>query len=82
MNTPPELSDVPGGFHCLTLAHAFMARAGLLVTPLIGIGVDGGYVIFARGRAHQWRSIRVDQLPVADGMATARFAAQHHQQDF
>ena len=27
-----------GGFHCLTLAHAFMARAGLPVTLLSGIG--------------------------------------------
>ncbi len=27
-----------GGFHCLTLAHAFMARAGLPVTLLSGVG--------------------------------------------
>ena len=29
-----------GGFHCLTLAHAFMARAGLPVTLLSGIGAS------------------------------------------
>lgn len=27
-----------GGFHCLTLAHAFMARAGLPVTLVSGVG--------------------------------------------
>ena len=36
-----------GGFHCLTLAHAFMARAGLPVTLLSGSGVE------ARRRADQ-----------------------------
>jgi hypothetical protein len=29
-----------GGFHCLTLAHAFMARAGLPVTLLSGVGAS------------------------------------------
>ncbi len=46
-----------GGFHCLTLAHAFMRRAGLPVTLLSGVGAR------ARRRAHprrgasaRWRS--------------------------
>ena len=28
-----------GGFHCLTLAHALMHRAGLPVTLLSGVGI-------------------------------------------
>jgi acyl-CoA reductase-like NAD-dependent aldehyde dehydrogenase len=34
-----------GGFHCLTLAHAFMARAGLPVTLLSGAGSKLGEVL-------------------------------------
>jgi len=34
-----------GGFHCLTLAHAFMARAGLPVTLLSGPGSKLGEVL-------------------------------------
>ena len=36
-----------GGFHCLTLAHAFMARAGLPVTLLSGIGGKLGDVLIS-----------------------------------
>ena len=36
-----------GGFHCLTLAHAFMARAGLPVTLLSGVGVKLGDVLIS-----------------------------------
>ena len=31
-----------GGFHCLTLAHALMGRAGLPVTLLVGLGGEAG----------------------------------------
>jgi acyl-CoA reductase-like NAD-dependent aldehyde dehydrogenase len=51
-----------GGFHCLTLAHAFMVRAGLPVTLLSGVGSklgdalissDGiGALAFVGGRAN------------------------------
>jgi len=34
-----------GGFHCLTLAHALMARAGLPVTLLSGVGSKLGDVL-------------------------------------
>jgi acyl-CoA reductase-like NAD-dependent aldehyde dehydrogenase len=34
-----------GGFHCLTLAHAFMARAGLPITLLSGAGSKLGEVL-------------------------------------
>jgi acyl-CoA reductase-like NAD-dependent aldehyde dehydrogenase len=37
-----------GGFHCLTLAHAFMARAGLPVTLLSGIGGKLGDVLISK----------------------------------
>ena len=36
-----------GGFHCLTLAHAFMARAGLPVTLLSGAGSKLGDVLIS-----------------------------------
>ena len=36
-----------GGFHCLTLAHAFMARAGLPVTLLSGVGSKLGDVLIS-----------------------------------
>ena len=36
-----------GGFHCLTLAHALMARAGLPVTLLSGIGGKLGDVLIS-----------------------------------
>jgi acyl-CoA reductase-like NAD-dependent aldehyde dehydrogenase len=36
-----------GGFHCLTLAHAFMARAGLPVTLLSGVGSRLGDVLIS-----------------------------------
>jgi hypothetical protein len=39
-----------GGFHCLTLAHAFMARAGLPVTLLSGIGGKLGDVLISNPR--------------------------------
>ena len=39
-----------GGFHCLTLAHAFMARAGLPVTLLSGQGSKLGEVLVSNAR--------------------------------
>jgi len=36
-----------GGFHCLTLAHAFMARAGLPVTLLSGVGSKLGEALIS-----------------------------------
>jgi acyl-CoA reductase-like NAD-dependent aldehyde dehydrogenase len=36
-----------GGFHCLTLAHAFMARAGIPVTLLSGAGSKLGDVLIS-----------------------------------
>jgi acyl-CoA reductase-like NAD-dependent aldehyde dehydrogenase len=36
-----------GGFHCLTLAHAFMARAGLPVTLLSGVGSKLGETLIS-----------------------------------
>jgi acyl-CoA reductase-like NAD-dependent aldehyde dehydrogenase len=36
-----------GGFHCLTLAHAFMVRAGLPVTLLSGAGATLGDVLIS-----------------------------------
>lgn len=39
-----------GGFHCLTLAHAFMARAGLPVTLLSGPGSKLGEVLVSNAQ--------------------------------
>ena len=36
-----------GGFHCLTLAHAFMARAGLPVSLVSGVGSKLGEVLIS-----------------------------------
>jgi len=36
-----------GGFHCLTLAHAFMARTGLPVTLLSGVGSKLGEALIS-----------------------------------
>ena len=36
-----------GGFHCLTLAHALMARAGLPVTLLSGVGSQLGQTLIS-----------------------------------
>jgi len=36
-----------GGFHCLTLAHAFMARTGLPMTLLSGAGSQLGDVLIS-----------------------------------
>jgi acyl-CoA reductase-like NAD-dependent aldehyde dehydrogenase len=36
-----------GGFHCLTLAHAFLARAGLPVTLVSGAGSMLGDVLIS-----------------------------------
>ena len=46
-----------GGFHCLTLAHAFMARAGLPVTLLSGAGSKLGDVLISSA-GHRGAGVR------------------------
>jgi acyl-CoA reductase-like NAD-dependent aldehyde dehydrogenase len=56
-----------GGFHCLTLAHALMARAGLPVTLLSGVGGQLGDVLI-RGEG-------IGALAFVGGRANGRKAA-------
>ena len=56
-----------GGFHCLTLAHAFMARAGLPVTLLSGIGGKLGDVLISNPR--------IGALAFVGGRSNGRAAA-------
>jgi acyl-CoA reductase-like NAD-dependent aldehyde dehydrogenase len=56
-----------GGFHTLTLAHAFMRRAGLPVTLLSGIGGQLGDVLI--------RSEEIGALAFVGGRANGRKAA-------
>jgi acyl-CoA reductase-like NAD-dependent aldehyde dehydrogenase len=60
-----------GGFHCLTFAHAFMARAGLPVTLLSGVGGKLGDVLisnprigtleFVRGRSNARKAVELGE---------------------
>ncbi len=56
-----------GGFHCLTLAHAFMVRAGLPVTLLSGIGSKLGDALIS--------SEGIGALAFVGGRANGRAAA-------
>lgn len=56
-----------GGFHCLTLAHVFMARAGLPVTLLSGIGSKLGDALI--------RSEGIGALAFVGGRSNGRAAA-------
>lgn len=56
-----------GGFHCLTLAHALMARAGLPVTLLSGVGAKLGDALI--------RSDGIGALAFVGGRANGRRAA-------
>ncbi|MCU1491467.1 MAG: aldehyde dehydrogenase family protein [Acidimicrobiaceae bacterium] len=56
-----------GGFHCLTLAHAFMARAGLPVTLVSGVGAELGEALI--------RSEGIGALAFVGGRANGRLAA-------
>ena len=56
-----------GGFHCLTLAHALMRRAGLPVTLLSGIGGQLGSALI--------RSEGIGALAFVGGRANGRKAA-------
>jgi acyl-CoA reductase-like NAD-dependent aldehyde dehydrogenase len=56
-----------GGFHCLTLAHAFMARAGLPVTLLSGAGSKLGDVLIS--------SSGIGALAFVGGRSNGRAAA-------
>jgi acyl-CoA reductase-like NAD-dependent aldehyde dehydrogenase len=56
-----------GGFHCLTLAHAFMARAGLPVTLLSGAGSKLGDVLIS--------SAGIGALAFVGGRSNGRAAA-------
>ena len=56
-----------GGFHTLTLAHAFMRRAGLPVTLLSGVGAQLGDVLI--------RSEEIGCLAFVGGRANGRKAA-------
>ena len=56
-----------GGFHCLTLAHAFMARAGLPVTLVSGKGAELGDILI-RGEG-------IGALAFVGGRANGRKAA-------
>ena len=56
-----------GGFHCLTLAHAFMARAGLPVTLLSGQGRELGDALI--------RGDGIGALAFVGGRANGRLAA-------
>ncbi len=56
-----------GGFHCLTLAHALMRRAGLPVTLLSGIGAQLGDALI--------RSEGIGALAFVGGRANGRRAA-------
>ncbi|MCW2667398.1 MAG: aldehyde dehydrogenase family protein [Frankiales bacterium] len=56
-----------GGFHTLTLAHAFMKRAGLPVTLLSGVGAQLGDVLI--------RSEEIGCLAFVGGRANGRKAA-------
>jgi acyl-CoA reductase-like NAD-dependent aldehyde dehydrogenase len=56
-----------GGFHCLTLAHALMHRAGLPVTLLSGIGAQLGDVLI--------RSEGIGALAFVGGRSNGRKAA-------
>jgi acyl-CoA reductase-like NAD-dependent aldehyde dehydrogenase len=59
------------GFHCLTFAHAFMARAGLPVTLLSGVGGKLGDVLisnprigtlaFVRGRSNARKAVELGE---------------------
>ena len=71
-----------GGFHCLTLAHAFMARAGLPVTLLSGAGSKLGEVLisspalgalaFVGGRGQRPRGRRPRSPTRAAGTSSSR----------
>jgi acyl-CoA reductase-like NAD-dependent aldehyde dehydrogenase len=56
-----------GGFHCLTLAHAFMARAGLPMTLLSGVGAKLGDVLISNPR--------IGALAFVGGRSNGRAAA-------
>jgi acyl-CoA reductase-like NAD-dependent aldehyde dehydrogenase len=56
-----------GGFHCLTLAHALMRRAGLPVTLLSGVGAQLGDALI--------RSDGIGALAFVGGRANGRRAA-------
>lgn len=56
-----------GGFHCLTLAHALMARAGLPVTLVSGVGSEVGDILI-RGEG-------LGALAFVGGRANGRRAA-------
>jgi len=56
-----------GGFHCLTLAHALMRRAGLPVTLLSGVGAQLGEALI--------RSEGLGALAFVGGRANGRKAA-------
>ncbi len=56
-----------GGFHCLTLAHVFMARAGLPVTLLSGVGSKLGDALIS--------SPGIGALAFVGGRANGRAAA-------
>jgi acyl-CoA reductase-like NAD-dependent aldehyde dehydrogenase len=56
-----------GGFHTLTLAHAFMARAGLPVTLLSGVGASLGDALIS--------SPEIGALAFVGGRANGRKAA-------
>lgn len=56
-----------GGFHCLTLAHALMRRAGLPVTLLSGVGAKLGDILI--------RSPGIGALAFVGGRANGRRAA-------
>ncbi len=56
-----------GGFHCLTLAHAFMVRAGLPVTLLSGVGSKLGDALIS--------SPGIGALAFVGGRANGRAAA-------
>ena len=53
-----------GGFHCLTLAHALMRRAGLPVTLLSGIGAQLGEALDPQ-RGHRGAGLRRAAGPTA-----------------
>jgi len=56
-----------GGFHCLTLAHAFMRRAGLPVTLLSGVGSKLGEALVS--------SAGIGALAFVGGRSNGRAAA-------
>ena len=68
-----------GGFHCLTLAHAFMARAGLPVTLLSGIGEQAGRRADQR-RRHRGAGLR--RRPVQRPRAAATTLADTGKRHF